>query len=293
MNYPIPLHPLSLADRSFLCCSKHYLKPNALPASTTPTPHIHDCYEIYINFSGDVSFLVNDRIYAVESGDIIIARPREMHVALVHSPCVYESYCFWFLPASPSPLSAFADRESMHHHLRFPKDLRDQLKELVVRLYQAEAAHNELERTAWTYHLLALLNSPAIPEQFSIPAALPETLQQVLSYINLHFADIRTVEEVAAHFYISTATLTRWFRSHLHVTPKAYLEIRRLSSAKALLIQGNSVTQTAISSGFPNCSRFIAVFRQAFGITPLQYQKQNMTAPDQQKNTGGFQPQCH
>jgi len=275
MSEYIPLRPLLLADRHFLCCCKHFFVPDAFPDRSFPAPHIHDCYEVYVNFSGDISFLVNDQVYAIESGDIIIARPHEMHVGFIHSPCLYESYCFWFLPMEPTPLSAFADGASIHHHLRFSKELRTQLKELIVRLHHAETAGSELERTAWTYQLLSLLNSPATPEQISIPAALPETLQQVLSHINLHFTQINTVTEIAGQFFVSTATLTRWFRDYLHISPKVYLEARRLSFSKSLLVQGLSVTETAIRAGFSTCSRFIAAFKNAFGITPLQYQKQH------------------
>lgn len=273
MNSPITLFPLRLGDSTFLCSSAHYFRPEAQPASTTPTPHIHDCYEIYVNFSGDVSFLVGDRIYAVESGDIIIAEPRQMHGCLVRSPCVYESYCFWFQPTVPSPLSAFAQGEKLHHHLRFPKHQREQLKEILVRLYRAESEGNELDRTAWTYHLLAFLNGSAKPEQFSIPALLPEAMQQVLSHIDKHFASLRTVEEIADTFFISTATLNRWFRAYLKTSPKNYLEARRLAYSKHLLSKGLSVTETSNLAGFTGCSRFIWVFRQTFGITPLQYQK--------------------
>lgn len=273
MNISIDLKELTLADRDFLCCSEHYHVVPALPHPTTPEPHIHDCYEVYLNISGDISFLVGDRLYAVESGDIIIARPGEMHVCVVQSPCDYESYCFWFFPRRPTPLSAFADGPDMHHHIRFQESDRIRLKDMVRRLFRAEKEGREMERTAWVYQLLAMLNHGPAPEQVSIPAPLPEPMQQVLTYINNHFMNLRTVAEIADHFYISTATLNRWFHTHLRITPKDYLDTRRLSYSKQLLNQGLSVTDTSDAAGFPNCSRFIAVFKKAFGITPLQYQK--------------------
>ena len=275
MNIPIGLKELTLADRDFLCCSEHYQNDFAKPHPTTPAPHIHDCYEIYLNISGDISFLVGDRLYAVESGDIIISRPGEMHVCVVQSPCVYESYCFWFLPQHPTPLSAFADGADIHHHIRFQEADRAKLKDTIRRLHEAESGGREMERTAWIYQLLAMLNDGPTPEQVSIPAPLPAPMQQVLTYINNHFMELRTVEEIAGHFYISTATLNRWFHSHLRITPKGYLDTRRLSYSKQLLNQGLSVTDTCDAAGFPNCSRFIAVFKKAFGVTPLQYQKQS------------------
>ena len=43
--------------------------------------------------------------------------------------------------------------------------------------------------------------------------------------------------------------------------------------AAKLLLEGKSVTEVCGSSGFPDCSRFISVFKNKFGQTPLQYQK--------------------
>ena len=39
--------------------------------------HVHEECEIYINLSGDVSFMVENRLYPVSYGNIIITRPFE------------------------------------------------------------------------------------------------------------------------------------------------------------------------------------------------------------------------
>ena len=100
-----------------------------------------------------------------------------------------------------------------------------------------------------------------------------EKLQEILTYINSSFSDLHSVTDIAQRFYISTATLTRWFREYLQMTPKSYLEARRLAYSKDLLLRGLSVTDVSSITGFSSGSRFIYVFRKAFGVTPLQYQK--------------------
>lgn len=267
------LLPLTLGDRNFLCLSERFYVKDAAPSAVMPRPHIHDYYEVFVPVLGDMQFLVNDRLYAIQSGDVVIAGPRELHVRLLQSPCEYESYCFWFLPMQDTPLADFVRQPDMHHHLRFPAHTRQTLLGILHQLRRAEGEGRELDRTACVYQLLALLNGAAEPEEYSISVTLPETFQQVLTYINANFAQIRTVGEVARHFYISTATLNRWFREQLSTSPKLYLESRRLSYSKTLLSRGCSVTQTSELSGFSGCSRFIAVFRETFGITPLQYSK--------------------
>ena len=95
MNVPIPFLPLELADPSICCSCSVYILEHAAPKPTFPQPHSHDCYEFYINVSGDVSFLVENSLYPLSRGDVIIARPGEQH------HCVYRSdkphKMFWIL----------------------------------------------------------------------------------------------------------------------------------------------------------------------------------------------------
>ena len=70
-------------------------------------PHIHDCYEIYVNVSGDVAFLVNNLLYPVRQGDVIVTRPGELHICVYQSPELHERFCFWINCAQDSPLLGF------------------------------------------------------------------------------------------------------------------------------------------------------------------------------------------
>lgn len=57
--------------------------------------HIHNEYEIYINLSGDVSFAVENSIYPITPGSIIITRPFEYHHCVYHSNKLHKH--FWIL----------------------------------------------------------------------------------------------------------------------------------------------------------------------------------------------------
>ena len=60
--------------------------------------HIHDECEIYVNLSGDVSFIVENKIYPVKPGDIIISKPFEYHHCVYHSNKLHKH--FWILFSS-------------------------------------------------------------------------------------------------------------------------------------------------------------------------------------------------
>ena len=235
-------------------------------------PHIHDCYEIYVNVSGDVAFLVNNLLYPVRQGDVIVTRPGELHICVYQGPALHERFCFWINCPQDSPLLAFTRRADFDNLLHFSRDARQELLSLLYELKEADKEKREPARTAGIFRFLSLLSE----SKLSTPAGpvLPQAMQQVLDYIRENFVQIHSVADVAEGCHISTSTLNRWFRTYLQLSPHKYVEALKLSLAQKLLAEGCSVTEVCNSAGFSDCSRFIAVFKAKFGKTPLQYQKQ-------------------
>ena len=60
--------------------------------------HFHEECEVYINLSGDVDFMVEDKIYPINAGDIIITRPFEYHHCIYRSNKLHKH--FWILFSS-------------------------------------------------------------------------------------------------------------------------------------------------------------------------------------------------
>ena len=121
------------------------------------------------------------------------------------------------------------------------------------------------------FSILAELNADR--KEQAPAASLPQLLSDIIRYINVSFAEIRSVSGLAERFFISTATLNRKFRTYLHTTPREYIEAQRLAYAIELLKKGISVTEACTAAGFPDCSHFIILFKKKFGETPLQYKK--------------------
>ena len=58
--------------------------------------HIHKECEIYINLSGNVSFSVENRIYPISRGSVIITRPYEYHHCIYNSNEQHEHFWITF-----------------------------------------------------------------------------------------------------------------------------------------------------------------------------------------------------
>ena len=121
--------------------------------------------------------------------------------------------------------------------------------------------------------MLALLSEPSSKSEGEPKSAIPSEMQAILNYIDANFTEIQHVGDVASYFYISTATLNRWFRKYINLSPREFLEAKKLAFAKKLLDEGSTVTEVCIRTGFSDCSHFIAVFKNKFGETPFKYKK--------------------
>lgn len=229
--------------------------------------HIHSCYEFYLNLSGSVSFLVNNHLYAIQSGDVIVTRPGDVHLCVFNDACVHEHFCLWISCAERSPFGEFLESAFTHNHYSFGQ--RSQLADLFRLLLRQEGP--SLPSTAALLQLLTFLKDRGERQSEISRSVMPPEMQIIVDDINEHFAEIHHMNDILARHYISQATLNRWFRKYIRLSPKEFLEARKLSFAKSLLLNGASVTDACMQSGFNDPSYFIAVFKKRFGETPFRY----------------------
>ena len=106
---------------------------------------------------------------------------------------------------------------------------------------------------------------------------MPKELSAALQTIETKMESIATIKDLCEELFMSQSTLLRLFHRHLGVSPHEYLEARRLAMARTYLLEGKSVTETAVLTGFSNTSVFIRLFHRRFGTTPLRFRQSNQT----------------
>ncbi len=96
-------------------------------------------------------------------------------------------------------------------------------------------------------------------------------LRQARDFIDRNYAQPLDVPAMARTAVMSPAHFSRKFRTAYGETPYSYLMTRRIERAKALLRQGNSVTDTCIAVGCTSLGSFSSRFTEIVGVTPSQY----------------------
>ncbi len=238
--------------------------------------HIHNECEIYINLSGDVSFVVENKVYPIVPGSIIITRPGEYHHCVYHSNALHKN--FWILFSVDQPetiLDRFYNRALGENNMlmlsgRNLKKLTDLCHSLV------DEQTTDAESYYRFFSLLHLLNAADV-SIFLIDEEAP-LMDLALDFIHKNLSEPITVRDVAAAAFVSVNTLERHFTKNLQMSPSMYLKKRRLAHAAHLLQNGASVTYAAGQSGFSDCSKFIIQFKKHYATTPFRYKKQFHTA---------------
>ena len=237
-------------------------------------PHIHDLCEIYVNISGNVSFMVEKNLYSIQPGDILITKPYEYHHCIYNDNSDHLHYWIMFSTTENPELFDFLlkRRRGTNNHIRLPEEIT---KQFVLLCEQLTAVNSKDNLTAISCFLRILSYIKQGLQKYNVlnESNIPEDLNNILSYINKNYATIKNINKLAADSNISIATLERYFKKHLAMTPKRYLEDKKLSNACRMLRQGYSVTESCFESGFDDYSHFIATFKKVFHTTPLKYKK--------------------
>lgn len=237
----------------------------------THDSHIHKEWEIYVNLAGDISFEVDDRIYSVEPGDIIISRPYEYHHCIYHNDKIHKF--FWILFSSEGNEFLY---NSIHkkagesgHRFSLPKNKTEELIAVCHEL--TEVQPSEATKYGRFFKLIELLQDANTTNDFD--KALPADILFAVDYISTNFSYPISINKLAKEANVSVNTLERHFAQSFGLSPREYIKKKRLANAAKLLSEGHTVASASEHSGFSDYSNFIANFKKYYKMTPFKYKK--------------------
>ena len=96
-------------------------------------------------------------------------------------------------------------------------------------------------------------------------------IRPAISIMNDYYSYRITVPDIAAQLHISKGYFSEIFKQQTGISPKKYLNGIRMERAAERLRRGASVTDAAISSGFPDVFAFSRAFKQHYHCSPTEY----------------------
>lgn len=103
-------------------------------------------------------------------------------------------------------------------------------------------------------------------------AGYDEKIKSLMIYIQDHFQEAISVDQLARQVHISRRGCFRLFQEALHMSPLDYIRGVRLRYAHRMLVNTDlPVTEIASRCGFSSGSYFGKCFREDYGCSPLAY----------------------
>lgn len=248
-------------------------------------PTWHQELEIAFVLKSTGVLRLGDRLvsYSLHEGDIFVIGSYEMHEVSMDSGGMVVS-----LYLSPGFLTLFSPETAdvMFECKSFLFPPEDQAPFDVIRTDFARAfqALNKNEAHSSSLHLrskiVILLDDLICYFSNSATEKRPtfhkgrEHLRTATNYIDHHYDESITLNDLAEQIYLSESYLSRLFTKTMGLTFTAYLTQVRLNHATSLLRSNLTITEIAFKSGFTSTNSFIKTFKQAFKKTPGQYKKE-------------------
>lgn len=103
-----------------------------------------------------------------------------------------------------------------------------------------------------------------------------EKMKLILKYVENHYMEKITIEEIANEVGISQSHFMKYFKNTMGTSFIDYLNEYRLTMASRLLVSSDSsILAIAEEVGYDNLSYFNRTFKKRFAMTPREYRKAN------------------
>lgn len=247
----------------------------------------HDFLELAYVLSGEGKYRINDKIYPVKEGDLIMINPGVKHQALL-------------CPEADTPATEFfvgftniRISGCQENHMPLPGGeciihTSGELSQRLLKLCTSMEAENAVRRQGRYFMLKSYLIQMLLlvireqcepmerPRGYAFESASRKYVaEQVVSYIEDHYSEKISLDQIAENMYLSPFYISRIFKGETGNTPIRHLINLRLEKAKELLESGyqGSIQEVAALVGYDDAYHFSKLFKKRYGISPSQARK--------------------
>ncbi len=237
------------------------------PSNNNFQLHIHSDYEIYMFLEGDTKYIVEENVYSLEPGDVIIIRKNTLHRAFHNSDTRYKRIVLNIQPEffleencleyeSQFLITSAGRGNKIHADIAKKTGLYDAF----MRLKKYSTDFNEGDSRVIRAVLVEILYIINKMETFSQGDIGDERLHDIISYLNRNFTKKISLDDIEKKFFISKYHLCHIFPKVTGLTVHQYITDKRLALAEDMIKDGISKYHAAELAGFNDYSTFYRVY---------------------------------
>lgn len=249
--------------------------------------HSHDFTELAYILSGKGRYLIDNKEYDVEAGDLVICNPGVMHTHVVMSlkePTIefisgFTDFHFRNMPANSIELK---DRGCiLHTSAELKQELTMHCYTMLAEKESCHAGKYFMFKTHLMQMLLLIMREIVDEEGNEQRGCNFESynknyaVNRIINYLNENYDQKISLEQIAHNMYLSPVYISKIFKEETGESPINYLIKIRLEKARDILHKGDggSIKNIANQVGYEDVYHFSKLFKKYYGISPLYYKK--------------------
>lgn len=254
------------------------------PATRMFQDHRHVNFEIAMVLSGEGVYQTVNGPQPIQAGDVFVFPSNEFHYVLeIHNTGLeivnlHFNLNYFHTACSIGqqyPNLFFSHSEAFS--TRIPAENASEIRQFLTCI-QSELSDKPKEYTSAIHSYLNLIFTLLVrhhsyyrPQEGTHTSI--EKILKGLEFINTHYCENITLEQIASKSSLSPNYFTALFRQHFKIKLWDYIVSKRIDKAKMLLSNNTDVPmlQIAASCGFHNTANFNKAFIRFTGITPSEY----------------------
>lgn len=225
-------------------------------------------HQFFLCTAGEGRIVIQNAEFTVKSGDFYYIPANIPHEYFALKEKWKVQWVAFYADSSLLDNTGFKDFEIFNLQ---NKQAYDSVFKKIFNTLKNETESSKLAASANLYELLSLVYSEKNKEADS---SLSESraLQTALDFINEHYAEYFTIDDLSHKAGVSPQYLCRLFQKYYKMRPFQYVALKRIQKAKELLQKPSlPVSEIARQTGYDDFSYFCSVFKKLEGISPTQF----------------------
>ena len=246
--------------------------------------HSHDFLQLVVVLSGAGKYKVNETIYPIKEGDVLVINPTEGHTSM---PAESDE-----MPTREM-IIGFCDIQIQGYEKNYLPLVKNghvihttgDVRQKILKICAAMEAENTIDKQGRYYMmkaylmqlLIILLREQEEPlenyQGYSFETINKKyVVEQILGYFEDHYSEKVSLDRIAENMYLSPFYISKIFKSETGDTPIRHLINIRLEKAREILRKekDRSIQEVAACVGYDDAYHFSKLYKKHFGVSPSQ-----------------------
>lgn len=257
---------------------------------TETKTHYHENFELLYVLNGHLSITVEGEDYTLKQKDLIIINYNRKHKYIGSEDLFLARFVISYSKVKEllsSDMILFWCNSTLEKNESY-----DEMRRIIGQILNQQVTinqKNQIYKMSLYYQLLHVISKNFLLTsenvRYESEKKKDNRMEEIFQFIRANYQKSITLQELADHFYLSTAYLSKYIKAKCNVSFTELVNSVRLThSMTDLLYTDASIMKVAMDNGFASVAAYNKVFKEAYNMTPSSFRKTSVIAEKEERD---------